>query len=176
MSIRNAQTLTVRRRPGASTKGILQIGDRMLSCALGRCGITRLKREGDGATPGGRMAVLYGFYRADRIRRPKSHLPLRPIRTTDAWCDAVGNRNYNRPVQLPYAASHETMSRADALYDIVIVLDWNVTRRSQGRGSAIFLHLARPGYPPTEGCVAVSRRDMIHLLAKLQPGSTMEVA
>lgn len=171
----NRQTVIVQPRPGAPTKGILRLGDRRFPCALGRAGVTRNKREGDGATPAGRFAILGIRYRADRIPRPATGLPLRRSRPGDGWCDAVGDRNYNRPVRMPYPRSAETMWRDDGLYDVVVILDCNVTRRSQGRGSAIFFHLARPGFLPTEGCVAVRLSDMRKLLQRLKPGAAIEV-
>lgn len=169
------QTLFVHARPGAPTKGILRLGDRRFPCALGRSGITHNKREGDGATPAGRYEIVDIRYRADRVQRPATRLPLRPSRPAEGWCDAVGDRNYNRPVRMPYPKSAETMWRTDNLYDVVVILDWNLTRRSQGRGSAIFFHLARPGFLPTEGCVAVRLADMRQILRRLKPGAAIEV-
>ena len=86
-------------------------------------------------------------------------LPLAKIRADDGWCDEPADRNYNRPVRLPYSASAETMLRNDELYDVAIVLDWNIRRRARGLGSAVFLHIAPPGHPPTEGCVAIAPRE-----------------
>ena len=172
---RKRQTLFVHARPGAPTQGILRLGNQRVPCALGRSGITRNKREGDGATPAGRYEILAIRYRPDRIRRPATRLPLQASRPSDGWCDALGDRNYNRPVRLPYRRSAETMWREDHLYDVVAILDWNVSRRSQGRGSAIFFHLARPGFLPTEGCVAVRPADMRKILQRLKPGAAIEV-
>ncbi|SON58169.1 L,D-transpeptidase catalytic domain [Hartmannibacter diazotrophicus] len=169
----HAPDLTVHLISASRTAGRLAGAGFDLRCAIGRAGITARKREGDGASPAGRFAILGGYYRADRIGRPETALPLRPIRSQDGWCDAPGDRNYNRPVRLPYAASHERLWRDDHLYDIVLVLDANLTRRRRGRGSAIFFHLARSGYAPTEGCVAVSLADMKKLLAKIRPGSAI---
>lgn len=174
-NIAAAPLLVVRPRPGHPTQGLLQFGRHSFSCALGRGGITTRKREGDGATPRGRLAVLWGYRRVDRGRVVPTRLQLRPIPRVLGWCDAPGDRNYNRPVRLPYAASHEVMRRHDHLYDVVIVLDWNMRPAVRGRGSAIFLHLARPGYTPTEGCVAVSRRTMMRLLPVLRRGTVIEV-
>jgi L,D-peptidoglycan transpeptidase YkuD (ErfK/YbiS/YcfS/YnhG family) len=170
-----APRLVVRARPGRPTQGLLQCGQHIFSCALGRGGITTRKREGDGATPRGRLKPLWGYRRTDRGGIAPTRLSLKPIQPGLGWCDAPGDRNYNRPVRLPYPASHETMRRADGLYDVVIVLDWNMRPAIRGRGSAIFLHLARPGYTPTEGCVAVSRRTMLRLLPILRRGSVIEV-
>jgi L,D-peptidoglycan transpeptidase YkuD (ErfK/YbiS/YcfS/YnhG family) len=162
-------------RPSA-TRGRLVGPGVSVACAIGRSGVTRTKREGDGASPAGRFAILGGWYRPDRFAvRPRSAVPLRPLKPDDGWCDAVGDANYNRPVRLPYPASHEAMWRDDGLYDVVLALDWNMSRRAKGRGSAIFFHLARPGYAPTAGCVAVARADMVRLLARLARGATIRI-
>jgi len=148
------------------TQGLINVAGTVFRCALGRGGITAAKREGDGGTPLARMALLGGYLRGRTFPRA-SRLPLSPIGPTLGWCEVPGDRNYNRPVRLPYAVSHERMLREDGLYDACIVLDWNVRPRRRGRGSAIFFHLARPGYTPTQGCVAVSRRTMARLLPLL---------
>ncbi|MDP3897861.1 MAG: L,D-transpeptidase family protein [Mesorhizobium sp.] len=165
----------VRRRPGKRSQGILSLGGLNWPCALGKGGISALKREGDGATPLARMRVLGGYCRTDGVALRKSVLPLRAIGRDLGWCDAPADRNYNRPVTLPYPASHERMRREDRLYDICLVLDWNIAPRRRNRGSAIFLHLARPGYPPTEGCIALSPRDMARLLPLLSTRSFVQV-
>lgn len=149
-------------------RGRLVGGGVDVPCAIGRSGVAAVKREGDGASPRGAFAVLGGWYRPDRFPvRPASGVPLRPIRRDDGWCDASADRNYNRPVRLPYPASAEAMWRDDGLYDLVLALDWNMGPRARGRGSAIFLHLARDDFAPTAGCVAVSRGAMLRLLPRL---------
>ena len=137
----------------------------MLRCAIGRGGISWRKREGDGATPAGRLRLLDLHIRRDRVLPPTTPLPLRTIRRGDGWCDAPGDGRYNRTVRLPTPASHERMWREDHLYDVVGVLDWNVRPRASNHGSAIFLHLARAGYVPTEGCIALAPNDLRRLLA-----------
>lgn len=154
-------------RPSARDhrKGYLKVGSLTLKVALGRTGVGSFKREGDGHTPRASLRLLYGFWRSDRVPRPMTRLPMLPSRKTMVWCDDPKSPAYNRLSRLPLKASHETMCRADLLYDIVIVMDWNVSSRRRGAGSAIFLHLARPGYTPTEGCIAVTEKDMRRLLA-----------
>lgn len=162
---------TVRVRPSVldRRRGRLVAGSLVLPCALGRSGTTRAKREGDGATPVGRFALLQAFWRADALRRPRTGLRLRAIQPDDLWCDAPGNRRYNRPVKKPYGASHEEMWRADRMYDAVVDIAWNRGPIRPGRGSAIFLHVARPGFEPTAGCVAVERGAIGRLLERLGP-------
>ena len=147
----------------------------MFECALGRSGIGIKSGEGDGTTPRGRFRLLGAMIRRDRIAFREAKIDLTSIEKDDGWCDAPGDRNYNRRVALPYAASHEELSRDDHLYDIALVMDFNVSRRMTVGGSAIFFHLARDGYSPTEGCVAVSRRDMEWLLPRIGPNTLLVV-
>lgn len=142
--------------------GRLVFGGRVFRCALGQGGVRAAaeKREGDGVTPAARMPLRRVFYRADRVAAPRCAVPVEPIAPNDGWCDDPGHRSYNRRVTLPFDASHERLWREDHVYDVVGVLGWNDDPVERGRGSAIFLHLARPGYPPTEGCVALEIREM----------------
>jgi L,D-peptidoglycan transpeptidase YkuD (ErfK/YbiS/YcfS/YnhG family) len=164
------RTIHVFAMPGNRHKGVLVAGRLVLACALGRSGITHCKREGDGGTPAGWFSPRQLMYRPDAGRRPATLLPLRPIRPDDGWCDASGDRNYNRPVRRPYAASSEALWRADRLYDLVIDIGHNRSSRVQGRGSAIFLHVARQGpgrtaLAATEGCIALPQAALRKLLA-----------
>jgi L,D-peptidoglycan transpeptidase YkuD (ErfK/YbiS/YcfS/YnhG family) len=170
--------ISVRPKPGDQSKGLLQAGTLVFPCALGRGGISADKREGDGVTPLASMRLLSGYLRG-RLRggkfQTRSRLPLKAIAPTLGWCEVPDDRNYNRPVRMPYAASHETMLRPDDLYDACIVLDWNIRPRRRGRGSAIFFHLARPGFTPTQGCVAVTHRVMARLLPLLSRETVLTV-
>lgn len=156
--------LTVLATSRAATRGWVAFGALRWRCALGRGGSRAVKREGDGATPLGRFRLLRAYYRPDRLLRPRLAIPLQALRPSDGWCDASGDRNYNRFVRHPYAASAERLWRDDGLYDVVVVLDYNIRPRAQGRGSAIFLHCARDDYAPTQGCVALRRRDLVAML------------
>lgn len=171
--------IAVSRRPGARHLGILRAGGLSIPVALGRSGIAADKREGDGRTPAGRWRILALLYRPDHGPRPVSRLPARTIRPDDGWCDDRADRRYNRAVTLPIGGprkvSHETMWRDDTLYDLVLVIDHNQRPRIAGRGSAVFIHLARPGFKPTEGCVALRRADMKRLLARLRPGAVIDI-
>ncbi len=172
---RRSNTIIVRRAPLDRRRGIVCVGGITVAAALGRSGTTAFKREGDGATPIAAMRLLYGFTRGDRIRLPQTALPLKRIRKTMLWCDQPEHPAYNRLVMAPFASSHEEMMRSDGVYDICLVLDWNITSRRRYGGSAIFFHLIKPGYQPTAGCVAVSLRDMTRLVRFLRAGTVVRV-
>ena len=154
---------------------MVEFGGRVAQCALGRSGRRAAKREGDGASPVGLYTFQRVLYRADRVRRPSTGLPVSAIGPRDGWCDAAGDRNYNRAVRLPYPASTEQMWREDAIYDIVVVISHNQRPRMRGAGSAVFVHLARAGYLPTQGCVALGERDLRRVLARLRQGARVRI-
>ena len=151
----------------------LRFRGRLFACSIGRGGVTGAKREGDGATPRGVHRLTGLLYRPDRLARPAPR--ARAIGPRDLWCDDPASASYNAPVRAPFAAGHEVLRRADPLYDLVIVTDWNAVRPVPGRGSAIFLHQwRRPGYP-TEGCIAFSRADLHWIARRLTPRSRLIV-
>jgi L,D-peptidoglycan transpeptidase YkuD (ErfK/YbiS/YcfS/YnhG family) len=149
--------------------------DRMVPCALGRSGARPDKREGDGATPIGCFLLRRAFYRADRIAPPRTGLPAMPLDPQLGWCDDPDDEAYNKLVRLPYAARHERLWRDDALYDLMAVIGYNDHPVEPGRGSAIFLHVARPDFAPTEGCVAMRLADLSDLLRACRPGDEIVV-
>jgi L,D-peptidoglycan transpeptidase YkuD (ErfK/YbiS/YcfS/YnhG family) len=155
--------------------GRLQAGPLVIRCALGAAGVTRLKREGDHASPAGRWRLTSGFFRADRLQRARTQLAMRPVSPRMGWCDDPGSAAYNSLVLSPFRPSHENLWRDDRLYDVVIVLDYNIHPRRKGRGSAIFLHCARPDAAPTEGCVAISAHDLRKLLPRLSPRTVLMI-
>ncbi|MET0747252.1 MAG: L,D-transpeptidase family protein [Rhizobium sp.] len=167
--------VTVRPAPGNRSRALVAFNGTVVPAAIGRNGRTVLKREGDGATPIAAMTLVSGFVRGERVRQLVTPLPMRRIRPDMLWCDEPADANYNRLVRAPFRPSHEEMTRADGLYDICLVLDWNVSSRQRNRGSAIFVHLIRPGYEPTAGCIAVSLPHMRRLLAHLRRGGTVRV-
>lgn len=153
----------------------LQAFGRLIPCTLGRSGIraATAKAEGDAATPAARLRITACLYRPDRLPAPGPW--AQAMRLGDLWCDAPGHPAYNRLVRGPLAASHEVMRRADPLYDIVLVTDWNSDPVRPGRGSAIFVHQwRRPGHP-TAGCIAMDRGDLIWLAARARPGMSILV-
>jgi L,D-peptidoglycan transpeptidase YkuD (ErfK/YbiS/YcfS/YnhG family) len=161
----------------AHPDGRLAFGERTFRCALGRAGVIAAaqKREGDGASPIGVWPIRRLLFRPD-VGAPETRLPAAPLARDDGWCDAPDDPAYNRPVKLPYPASCETMWRDDRLYDLVVVLGHNDDPPQPGRGSCIFLHLARDDFSPTEGCVALARPDLEAVLAEIKVGDTLEIA
>jgi L,D-peptidoglycan transpeptidase YkuD (ErfK/YbiS/YcfS/YnhG family) len=145
--------------------GFLRIPGGQWRCCVGCGGIREHKQEGDGATPAGLLPLRRVLFRADRGPAPRTALPVEPISAFDGWCDDPADAQYNRPVRLPYPAHHEELWRQDGLYDVVGVLGWNDGPVVRGFGSAIFLHIARPDYSATEGCVALSAPDLRAVLA-----------
>jgi L,D-peptidoglycan transpeptidase YkuD (ErfK/YbiS/YcfS/YnhG family) len=156
-------------------KGFLVAGGAVFPCALGRSGIGTLKREGDGRTPRADLPLRRVLYRADRIGRPLSLLPMRIIGPRDAWCDDVADRRYNRLIDRPPGEAEERLTREDHLYDVIVELGWNDAPVIRGRGSAIFWHLARPGFTPTAGCVAVERHVFAKVLSRLARRCVMRI-
>ncbi|MAN13253.1 MAG: hypothetical protein CL945_00790 [Dinoroseobacter sp.] len=151
----------------------LRFGGRVIPCAIGKGGLVSTKREGDGATPRGGHRILGCLYRPDRMARPVAWAV--PIRPRDLWSDDAARAEYNHLVRAPYAGSHERLRRADPLYDLVLLTDWNWPDAVPGRGSAIFLHRwRRPGYP-TEGCVAMDPGDLLWVTRRVSPGARVIV-
>jgi L,D-peptidoglycan transpeptidase YkuD (ErfK/YbiS/YcfS/YnhG family) len=158
------------------SRGFLLAGGAVFPCALGRSGVRVAKREGDGGTPRARLPLRRVFFRADRLPRPRTLLPVRAIRPRDAWCDDLSDRRYNRLIDRPPGEAEERLTRDDYLYDVIVELGWNDAPVRRGRGSAIFWHLARPGFTPTAGCVAVRGEVFARLLPRLARHCVLVVA
>ena len=152
----------------------LRFQGRRFPVQIGRGGITTDKHEGDGATPTGRLHILRMFYRADRLPAPQGW--AEPIGPRDLWCDAPGHPDYNQHVRAPFTASHEALRRADPLYDIVLVTDWNYPKARPGMGSAIFLHQRRRAGYPTAGCLAFRRDHLIWIAERITPGESLDIS
>jgi L,D-peptidoglycan transpeptidase YkuD (ErfK/YbiS/YcfS/YnhG family) len=166
---RPLSTIMIRAAAGDPRRGWLTAGGRTIPVALGRGGIRANKREGDGGTPKGTFRPRQLWWRADRHPRPRTFLPIRAIGPDDAWCEDPQSRHYNQPLRLDRGQGGDRLKRADHLYDFIIEIDHNSTPRVAGRGSAVFLHLARENFGPTAGCVAMTKSAMLHLLARLGP-------
>lgn len=158
-----------------NAKGEARWGDKLMRCAMGPAGPAAGKREGDGTTPVGRFAFRHLLYRPDRLRPPVTGLHASPISPGDGWCDDPGDSLYNRPVRLPYRAHNERLWRDDEVYDLIVVVGHNDDPVIPGAGSAVFLHVARPDFSPTSGCIVLARDDLLALLAGSGPGDCLVV-
>jgi L,D-peptidoglycan transpeptidase YkuD (ErfK/YbiS/YcfS/YnhG family) len=164
--------IRVHARPGRRAQGWLFPGSDACKpslVALGRTGIKACKREGDGGTPAGRFRPIRLWWRADRLPRPQTFLPVRRIGPQDAWCEDPTDRRYNRPFRRSATEPGDRLRRVDGLYDLIVEIDHNTRPRIAGRGSAVFIHVARAGLAPTAGCVAMRRTDLLKLLRHLSP-------
>jgi L,D-peptidoglycan transpeptidase YkuD (ErfK/YbiS/YcfS/YnhG family) len=170
-SLGNRPVSSVRIRPAAGNRcrGWLTRGGYTIPVALGRGGILANKREGDGGTPRGTFRPIRLWWRADRHPRPRTFLSVRAIGPEDAWCEDPADRHYNQRVRLGLDRGGDRLRRDDHLYDFIVEIDHNTVPRIAGRGSAVFLHLARTNFGPTAGCVAMTRSAMLRLLEHLGP-------
>lgn len=165
----------VRRKTGELTRGWLFAEGRAIPVALGRSGIRADKREGDGGTPRGIFHPVRLWWRSDRHPRPRTWLPVRAIRPQDGWCEEPADRRYNRPIRLRDGTPGDRLTREDHLYDYIVEIDHNLRPRVAGRGSAVFLHLARENFGPTAGCIAMMRPAMLRLLARIGPATRIVI-
>jgi L,D-peptidoglycan transpeptidase YkuD (ErfK/YbiS/YcfS/YnhG family) len=175
MSQSTLKTLHVRATPGARTRGLLTAGPQTWPVALGRGGILADKREGDGATPRGRFRLMRLWWNPERGLRPATRLPVRRIAADDAWCENPADRRYNRPIKVASDAAGDRLRRTDHLYDLIIEIDHNTHPRIARRGSAVFIHLARPGLAPTAGCVAMPKARLRRLLSQVGPATRIVI-
>ncbi|MCK1714980.1 L,D-transpeptidase family protein [Bradyrhizobium sp. 143] len=168
---RSGPLRAIRVKPAAGNprRGWLTAGQLTIPVALGLGGILANKREGDGGTPRGSFHPRRLWWRGDRHSRPQTFLPARTISSEDGWCEDPGNRHYNQPVRLGRAQGGDRLKREDHLYDFIIEIDHNTRPRIAGRGSAVFLHLARDNFGPTAGCVSMRKAAMLQLLRRLGP-------
>ena len=148
--------------------GVLKFKNLKFKCALGKSGIGKKRKEGDNITPKGSYKLLGIFYRSDRIQNFKTILKKRKINKKMGWCDDVNNKNYNKLIKLPCNFSNEKLYRRDNIYDLVVPINYNTNKIARGKGSAIFLHVAKKNYSPTKGCIALKKKDLILLLKKIK--------
>lgn len=155
----------------------LSCGNLDLPCRIGQAGTIQMVdgREGDAKTPLGEYHLRFGFYRADRLPRPRTALTFRPLRQEDGWCDAPDDTAYNRYIRLPYKASHEKLWRDDGAYDIILVISHNDSPPIPGLGSAVFIHIAQPDDRQTLGCIALAPEEMVQLLPRLEMGMKVTI-
>ncbi len=164
VSLRDIRVST---RPGRRSQGFVRAGLGVVSAALGRGGIKANKREGDGGTPRGKFFPVRVWWRADRVPRPRTSLPLRRIGPADAWCEDLSDRRYNRAFGRSANELGDRLWRDDGLYDLFVEIDHNTKPRIAGRGSVVFIHVARPGFAPTAGCIALRLPDLQKLVSRM---------
>ena len=172
---RPLESIRVHGAAGNHCRGWLITGAHSIPVALGRGGIIANKREGDGGTPKGTFRPKRLWWRADRHPRPQTFLPVRAIGPGDAWCEDPASRHYNRPLKLEQGEEGDRLTRDDHLYDFIIEIDHNTEPRIAGRGSAVFLHLARTNFSPTAGCVSMTKSAMLHLLRQIGPDTKIVI-
>ena len=176
MKTRYVKTLKVFHSPLSKSGGLVVAGNMKIPCALGRTGLKYDKREGDGKTPKGVFRFHKLWWRSDKFGHPVCGLKKRRIRSQDGWCDDTNSFRYNKPVLRPFKFSHEEMHRKDHVYDFIIEIGYNMNPVRRGRGSGIFLHLARKNFEPTEGCVAVPLTKIARVLAVIGSKTQIKIS
>lgn len=169
------QDIAIRHIAGNGHFATLSMGAVTFACSIGKAGISYAKSEGDWTTPAGRWPLRYVMYRPDRVTRPLTALPVKPIRPGSGWCDDPAARDYNKPVRLPCPFSHEELWRQDHLYDLVVVLGHNDTPPVAGKGSAVFMHLRTSDGAATQGCVALQQQHLRLMLSRSGPGTVLHI-
>ena len=147
--------------------GYLKYKDFKFKCALGRAGIGEKKREGDNITPKGTFKIVKIYYRSDRIKKISAKFRAIKIKKNMGWCDDSKSGKYNQPIKLPTKYGHEILYRRDNIYDLILVLNYNMKTTIKNKGSAIFIHIAKKNYKKTAGCIALKKSDLIYLVKKI---------
>ena len=155
--------------------GYLKYKNFKFRCSLGKAGIGKKKIEGDNITPKGTFKIIKIYYRSDRIKKIKSKFKLIKIKKNIAWCDDPQSRNYNQLIKLPSKYSYENLFKKNNIYDLILVLNFNINPIIKNRGSAVFIHVAKRNYNPTGGCIALKKKDLIHLLKLIKKNTKVFV-
>ena len=155
--------------------GYLKYQDLKFKCALGKHGINKKKKEGDKITPKGTYKIVNIYYRKDRIKKISSKLKLIKIKKNMGWCDDPNNKNYNQLIKIPSKYSHERLFKKDNIYDIIVILNYNMKPIIKNKGSAIFIHVAKKNYQPTQGCIALKKNDLLKLLSKISKNIKIKI-
>lgn len=158
-----------------NNKGELWYKKKRYKCAYGKNGFTKFKKEGDGCTPIGTFSLNRLFVRTDRIKYLKTRLSYSPIDESMAWEDNPKKKNYNKLITVKNYSHNEKMKRTDHLYDLILVIEYNTKKIIKGKGSAIFMHLAKPGYKSTQGCIALSKKSFLDILGKITPKEKIKI-
>ena len=147
--------------------GYLKYKDHKFKCALGKSGIGYKKIEGDNITPKGSFKIIKIYYRKDRLKKLSSKFTLTQITKNMGWCDDPKSKKYNQLIKLPTKYSHEILYRRDNIYDLILVLNYNMKPTIKNKGSAIFIHIAKKNYKITAGCISLKKADLIYLVRKI---------
>ena len=155
--------------------GDLKYTDIKFKCALGKSGIEKKRIEGDNITPKGTFKIIKIYYRKDRIKKINSTFKLVEIKKNMGWCDDPKSERYNQLIKLPSKYGHEKFFRNDRIYDLILVLDYNMNPVIKNKGSAIFIHIAKNNYTKTKGCIALKKKDLIEIISKIKKDTKIRI-
>jgi len=155
--------------------GLIKYKNFKFRCALGKAGIGEKKREGDNITPTGTFKMVKIYYRSDRIKKISSKFRAIKIKKNMGWCDDPNSKNYNQLINLPSRYGHEKIFKKNNIYDIIVVLNYNMKPVIKNKGSAIFIHIAKKNYQPTQGCIALKKNDLLKLLSKISKNIKIKI-
>ena len=155
--------------------GYLKYKNFIFRCALGKNGIKKKIQEGDNITPKGIFKIIKIYYRPDKIKKIKTLIKKIKIRKNMGWCDDSKSRFYNQQIKLPTKSGHEKLYRNDNLYDLIVVLNYNIDPIIKNKGSAIFLHIAKKSYQKTKGCIALKREHLIEIISKIKKNTKIKI-
>jgi L,D-peptidoglycan transpeptidase YkuD (ErfK/YbiS/YcfS/YnhG family) len=155
--------------------GYLKYKNLKFRCALGEAGIKKKEKEGDNVTPKGIFKIIKMYYRSDKIKNITTGIKKIKIKKNMGWCDDPSSDLYNQQIKLPNTYSHEKLYRNDNLYDLILVLNYNINPTKKYKGSAIFIHIAKNSYKKTKGCIALKRKHLIELISKIKKNTKIKV-
>ena len=158
-----------------NNSGLLKYNNFKFRCAIGKAGIREKKREGDNVTPSGTFKIVKIYYRSDRIKKISSKFRAIKITKNMGWCDDPNSKNYNQLINLPSRWDHEKLFKKNNIYDIILVLNYNMRPVVKNKGSAIFIHVAKKNYQPTRGCIALKKIDLLKLLSKIRKNVKIKI-
>ena len=156
-------------------KNYLTYNKLKIKCAIGKKGIGYKRKEGDLITPSGQYKIKFVLYREDRVKI-LTKLKKKVIKKNMGWCDDPKSVHYNKLVKLPFAHKHEKLFKKENIYDIILVLNYNMNPIKKNKGSAIFIHVSKNNYKKTEGCVAIKKINLIKLLKEINPNTKIKIS
>ena len=156
--------------------GYLKYKDLKFKCALGKSGIGNKKIEGDNITPKGNFKIIKIYYRKDRLKKLSSKFTLTEITKDMGWCDDPKSKKYNQLIKLPTNYSHENLYRKNNIYDLILVLNYNMKPTIKNKGSAIFIHITKKNYQPTKGCIALKKNNLVKLISKIDKNIKIKIS